>query len=475
MTEKAKSKRQQKQRGSQKPAEQTVEAAAKGNEFRKVELGDYIREFSLRFHAEIVPDADTAQFIEEISSNLGWPEVTFLRRVKDPEPPRYASPEAEQQAITQAILAARMWLDVLRALVADGDKNALSELVQLLAENVTWLEGYSYRDKGNLKELAAHLGAWPVTLNRRRREQRQAADYLARIGLAPKFDPALDWHQLWGTVEAEDFAPPRFTNPEDKGRAILQMSYSAGRLLEELQLHVADGNILATINFVKLLEANVTWLESYSVRDKSKLKAIASLAPVWPVMAARCSQRTKAADEYLEKIELGAKAQVSLSQKWGNSWRKGGRDYGAVATHYARGIRNAVHHGRMFSLQYHDILPTNGPLSRAAWQKVPQWIKDAGKLVPLTKNSAPNWFEIGWQLLVEKHNGHPESDPTLGKLCDDFRANKYARRYAKIAGPFSSKEILNRKKSPPATAAADRRSRIKERIRQALVSLAPPS
>src|SRR5271168_2979196 len=105
MTEKAKSKRQQKQRGNQKPAEQAVEAAAKGSEFRKVELGDYIREFSLRFRAGIVPDADTAQFIEEISSNLGWPEVTFVRHIKDPEPPRYASPEAEQQAITQAILS----------------------------------------------------------------------------------------------------------------------------------------------------------------------------------------------------------------------------------------------------------------------------------------------------------------------------------------------------------------------------------
>ncbi|MGD0253272.1 MAG: hypothetical protein ABSC01_11310, partial [Verrucomicrobiota bacterium] len=331
----------------------------------------------------------------------------------------------------------------------------------------------SYSEKGNLKELAALLGAWPVMFNSRPRKQQQVADYLARIRLAPEYDPALDWHQLAGAVEVKDPAPLRFDNPEGKGRAILHMSYSAGRLLEELQHHVADGNLLATVKFVKLLEANVTWLESYSVRDKGNLKVIASLAPVWPVMMARCSQRTKAAVdavEYLKRIGQGTKAQISSSPKWGTTWH----NEGAVATLYARGIRIAVHSARNFFQSYDKKLETNGPLSSAAWEKVPQWIKDAGTLAPLTKNSAPKWFEIGWQLLVEKYNGHPESDPTLGKLCDDFRANKYARRYAKIAGPFSSKEILNRKESPPATAAADRCSRIKERIRQALVSLAPP-
>jgi hypothetical protein len=346
--------------------------------------------------------------------------------------------------------------------------------VQLLAKNVAWLEGYSYREKGNLKELAGLLGAWPVMFNSRPRKQQQVADYLARIGLAPEYDPALGWDQLVSTVEVKDPEPPRFNNPEQKGRAILQTSYLAGRLMEELQHHVADGNLLATVKFVMLLEANVTWLESYSVRDKGNLKAIASLAPVWPVMMECCSRRTKAAVEYLNRIEQGTKAQISLSFKWGNSWRKGGRDYGAVATHYARGIRIAVHSARNFFQSYDKKLETNGPQSRAAWEKIPQWIKDAGKLAPLTKKSAPKWFEIGWQLLVEKHNGHPEQDENLGKL-GEHRAGKYARHYKKIAGRFPGTEVLNRKNSPPLTAATDIRSGIKERILQALVSLAPPS
>jgi hypothetical protein len=451
-----------------------TDASAKGNKFRKVELDEYVREFSMRFPAgTIIPDADTAQFIEEISASLGWPEVTFVRSVKDPEPPRYSSPEAEQQAILAARDNAIPLLADIRTFAADGDKNALSELVQLLAENMAWLEGYSYRDKGNLKSLGAYLGVWPVTLSLRPLKQRQADDYLARIGLDSKSDPAPEWHQLAARAEAKDPELPRFDNPADKGRAILDMSYSAGRLLEELRLYVADGNQLATVSFVLLLAENVTWLESYSVRDKGNLKATANRAPVWPVIMARCSRRTKAAAEYLKRIELGTKAQISLSPKWGTSWRKGGRDDGAIATHFARAIRIAVHNARNFFLCYDKRLETNGPLSRAAWAKVPQWVKDAGKLPPLTKESAPQWFEIGWNILVEKHGGQPENDELLRKLCDDYRANKYARRYAKIAGPFSSKEILNRKESPPATAAADRCSRIKERIRNALISLAP--
>jgi hypothetical protein len=468
MRQKAKSRGQ---KSHQQEATKRASVPAKENEFREIKLEDYVREFSLRGETS---DAGTARFIQEISSSLGWPQVTFVRKIKDSEPPLYTSQKTKEQAIADAHGKTRMFLDMLRASAAGGDGNSLSEFVQLLAKNVTWLEGYSHREKGNLKELAAYLGMWPAMFNRRPRKKQQVAAYLARIGLAAEFDPDLDWHYVAGTVEAKDPEPTQFSDSEAKDRAVIRAICDAGRLFEELQLHVADGNLLATVKFVQLLEAEVTWLESYSIRDNDNLKAIASLTPDWPTSMARCPRRTKAAVEYLKRIKQGTKAQISLSSKWGNSHRKGGRDDGAIATRYARGIRMAVLNARNFFQSYDKRLETNGPLSRAAWEKVPQWIKAAGNLSRLTKKSAPKWFEIGWQLLFEKNNGHPERDPTLGKLCDDFRANKYARRYAKIAGPFSSEEILNRKESPTATADADRRSRIKERILNALISLAPP-
>jgi hypothetical protein len=431
--------------------------AAKVNELRKVARAEYVREFSVRFREGIVPDADSAQFIEEISSSLGWPEGPFVRNEKDPEPPRYASPEAEAQAILTALLSACACLGVLRALAADGDENALSELVQQLPGNIRWLEGYSYRDKGNLKAFATVANAWPVMLNLRPREQRQAAEYMERIGLDPKFDPDFYWPEPAGAAEVKNQEPPRFDNPADKGRAILYMSYSAGRRLEELRPYVADGNQLATVSFVLLLAENVAWLESYSVRDKGNLKATANRAPVWPVIMARCPRRTKAAAEYLKRIELGTKAQISSSPKWGTSWG----NEGAVATHYAMGIRLAVGNARTFFQSYDKRLETDGPLFRAAWEKVPQWIKDAGKLAPLTKDSAPRWFEIGWHLLVEKHNGHPESDPTLGKL-GSFRK-------------LHSEHVGQQKTVTARTAESNIRDGIKQRIADALVSLAPPS
>jgi hypothetical protein len=429
---------------------------AKGNEFRKVELDEYMREFSMRFRSGTVPDTDTAQFIEEISNSLGWPEVTFVRDEKDPEPPRYANPEAETQAIQTAWDSAIACLAVLRALATDGDENALTQLVQQLANNIAWLEGYSYRDKGNLKAQAVCADAWPVMLNLRSHEHRQAAAYLERIGLDAKFDPAFYWPQPAGTAEVKGAESPRFANPENKTRVILDASYSAGKWLRDLRLQVGDGNTSATLWFVALLTENVAWLESYSVCDKGNLKAIASLAQVWPVLMARCSRRTKAADEYLKRIGLGTNAQISSSNKYGTSWH----NEGAVATHYARGIRMAVHNARNFFL-HQGYLAANGPLSRVAWERVPQWIKDAGTLSPLTKESAPRWFEIGWQVLVEKHNGHPDNDPLLSKL------GEYRKRH--------SEHIGQQKAVTPATAAANICDGIKSRLLTALVSLAPAS
>ena len=181
MSGKAKSKGQKTQH-EQEAAKHTP-ITAKENEFRLVRLDDLAREFSLRLLAGAELDAATAVSIEEYGSSLGWPGVIFVRNVKDPELPRYASPEAEEQPIRQMVAEARICLDNLRTLAADGDRNSLSELVQLLARNVAWLEGYSNREKGNLKELAALLGVWPVMFNSRPRKQQQVADYLARIGL----------------------------------------------------------------------------------------------------------------------------------------------------------------------------------------------------------------------------------------------------------------------------------------------------
>jgi hypothetical protein len=350
-------------------------------------------------------------------------------------------------------------------MAADGDESATAELLHLLADSATWLEGYSYRDKGNVKAIGPTYGVWPVMVNRRPRKLRQAAAYLERLGLGPKLD-------LQQTAKP-DTAPRQTATPAEiqsglRNRTLLDFSYSASHHLRKLRAHVADGNRLATCWFVELLSEFVRWLESYSQRDKGNLKAVAALAPVWPVVLARDKQRTEVVLDYLTRIELGSKGQISSSPKWGTSWG----NEGAVATQYARAIRQAVGNARNSFQSYDGKLETNGPLSRAAWQKIPQWVKDAGKLQPLTKQSAPEWFKIAWQLLAEKHNGHPENDPQLLKL-GEHRAGKYARAYKKIAGPFASKEVKERKKSPADTAAADIRARIKERLLNALISLAP--
>lgn len=270
------------------------------------------------------------------------------------------------------------------------------------------------------------------------------------------FGACLGWAEVEYQAEVKDPAPPHFNNEEERALAVHSAFEQAALSLKELRVLAAAGDKAAIAALVELLLENATWLEGYSSRDNGNLKATARRAGAWPVVWANRSRRAKDVASYLKRIELSAKAQISPSRNWGNSWE----DKGSVATFYAMEIRNKIGQAKEWVCSFGDIFQTNGPLSGVAWEKVPQWAKDAVKLPPLTKKSAPKWFKIGWQLILEKHNGHPEKDSNLKTLAEATRKDKYARSYDK-------------KVSPQRTAAADVRSRIKERVLQALVSLAP--
>lgn len=431
------------------------------NELNKVPFEIYEREFCMLFTAGIASDADTAQFIEEITSSLGYPEEISLLDFKDSLPPRYSSPEAEKQAIIATRDEARKFLHLLRYLAVTGNTIALSELVQNLAHNLDWLEGFSFRENGKLKKIASCVGTWPVKLNSRPRTQKQAKAYLIRIDLSTKCEPALDWQQLVEQNEFKNPAPLPFKSPEQQSLAIVNWSHLAGIQFAKLRPHVAEGNLKATINFVQLLAENVGWLEKYSIRNMANLQKVATITSDWPVMLTRSSDRAKEAVDYLKRIKLGTKAQISLSPKWGTTWRRGGGTDGAVATRCAKEIRDAVGNARYFFQSHNKVLEAKGPLSRAAWEKMPEWIKAAGKLPTLTKASAPKWFEIGWGLLMKKHNGHPEKAEKLRGL------GNFKKFHTELTG--------KQKKGASRTAESNIRDGIKQRIREALRSLAPPS
>jgi hypothetical protein len=402
---------------------------------REVDLESYVREWSARLKGGIVPDADTAQFIEEISSSLGWPKIVYVRTAEDAKPKR-GSMEAYKDAQAN--------LRLIRAMASDGNQASLSNLLQILIENLEWLEGYSYRDKGNLKAVAGSVSWWPVLLNQRPSKQRQAAEYLNRIGLAkprrvPRFGQGprvADYKGSYSTLNL----------------LVVRAGQSASENLRELCAHVAAGDLESAYLLLVLVSQYVAWVETHAIDHSKDVAIIARLAPVWPVMLSRAPRSLRASLKYLENITVGNNAQISLSPKWGSPWRKG-RDEGAIATFYARQIRLAVGTARNFFLSYDQRLERNGPLSSAAWAKIPEWVRTAGALAPLTKKSAPQWFKIGWQLLLEHSKGHPER---IDQLC---RIGEYRKRH------YEGRALR--------TAAANIRDGIKTRICRSLISLSP--
>jgi hypothetical protein len=188
------------------------------------------------------------------------------------------------------------------------------------------------------------------------------------------------------------------------------------------------------------------------------LRPVARQRFQWPVIAGQHPLQQKQVAKDLAAFQVGEATGWRRNARWGTGW--GGKVSAAS--------------GEAICLL--EILKANAALGRRVtkhdWQNWPAWAKKCRTLPPLTKATAPQWFKIGWQAILDETNGKPESVPELAALVESTRAGKYARRYVKAQAGRTRAEVLHRKESPKATAAADARARIKERIAQAVESLA---
>jgi hypothetical protein len=91
---------------------------------RAVGFDERLIGFLARLPAGKVPDAETAALIGDFGASIGWQEVEDPVKAADPEPQRFDNPAHKAQA--------------------------------LLAAKTEASQGYSCRDKGNLKAMARH-------------------------------------------------------------------------------------------------------------------------------------------------------------------------------------------------------------------------------------------------------------------------------------------------------------------------------
>jgi len=88
----------------------------------------------------------------------------------------------------------------------------------------------------------------------------------------------------------------------------------------------------------------------------------------------------------------------------------------------------------------------------------PKWVLDCAALPPFSKASAVQWFEIGWQAILEATNGQPENDARLREI------GKYRERHSIQQG--------HQKSLTSHTADVNIRDGIRTRIRDALARIA---
>jgi hypothetical protein len=247
---------------------------------------------------------------------------------------------------------------------------------------------------------------------------------------------------------------------------------AATHAIQALRADAATGNRQAMDALVGITVELVRWLERLSHRQETFIHSYARRAAEWPMMVSLHPQRVKDIRADLKRLELGAESGLAIGKRWGVSWD----GTWSTATKYALTMVETIEANQRL-LAEQERQSKAYPVCRFEWRKrlrtIPQWVKNCCKLPALSRGSAADaWFEIGWQALLEKTNGHPQDVPELCVL-GKHREGKYARHYkAAVAGRVRNAEILTRKTSPTRTAATDIRQGIKERIYQAMQSLA---
>lgn len=260
--------------------------------------------------------------------------------------------------------------------------------------------------------------------------------------------------QMVRSTDVKDKLPPTYANAEAAQMAWIDAACKIEQGFTELQANAAAGNSDALGALVQQLHDAADWLCGFSYRQTELVRQIARRRFQWPVLWVRHPQFEKSQREYLTEIQLGEEDPYhSKSKAWGKGW--GGKF--SVATIWAMEIQATIEENK--SLMVHATPFASRPEYKPWWDAIPQWAKDCATLRPLSKETAAKWFAIGWQAILEHTNDKPEGVAELQKLGENRKKH--------------SEHTGQQKRATANTSDVNIRARIKERIGQALHSLAP--
>ena len=261
--------------------------------------------------------------------------------------------------------------------------------------------------------------------------------------------------QIVHSNDVKDEIPPSYANANDAQMAWINAAVKIDQGVRELQAIAAAGNEDALGALVARLHDAISWLYGFPYRQPELVRKIARQKFDWPVLLANHSQVAKDNQEYIARIQLGEDCPYySKSQRWGIGKWEG---KWSTATIWAMKIQETIEANKgcmVFATPF-----VSRPEYKQWWDAIPQWAKDCATLPPLTNDTAAKWFKVGWVAILEYSNGKPEDVPELAAL-GAHRAKK-------------SERSGQQKRATPRTEAANIRDGIKERIADALQSLAP--
>lgn len=254
--------------------------------------------------------------------------------------------------------------------------------------------------------------------------------------------------------DKKDAPLPPYQSAAHKEQAFNEAVSHAHEAIAELKANTATCDRKAMDALVGIIGQLVDWLEEFSYRQESFVQSYARKSARWPVMASLHSQHAKWNRAYLKRLGVGTESEIATHE--GKRWGIGRGGELSTATRYALAIEDTIQCNKLYVR--HAKLWAEHEELRADWEKIPQWAKACLTLKPLTKDTAAKWFEIGWQAILEYTNDKPEDVPELRAL------GAYRTKHSEHTG--------QQKTVTPRTADVNIRAGIKERIEQALLSLA---
>lgn len=177
------------------------------------------------------------------------------------------------------------------------------------------------------------------------------------------------------------------------------------------------GDTKAAVELAKFARDATRALAEVARRHPHLLRPMARAAADWPVIYSPHPDDKRAIETLWTELEIGTQASINKYSraKWTSE---------NVATRYAKAIINTIKvNQRLIPQLLRQRQEMNGRVTQEDGKNLkyvflepPKWALDCVTLPPFSKSTAPQWWGVGRQAIMEWAGGHPERHKELRSL-----------------------------------------------------------